>query len=160
MCHPSDVDVRVDDALSAAGLRRTPATLALARLFWEAGDVMLTHTQIEQSLKARGLTVNRVTIYRLLDRFVAAGLLARTVDAQRLSRFSLAALEANASPRFECDDCHRQFRLANGLKKLNDAASQVLSVLEAAGHEGHSIDVSIHGRCADCATGVQSRIFP
>lgn len=157
---PSDAIDRVDAALASAGLRRTPATLALARLFMRGGNVMLAHAQIEQALVAEGLAVNRVTVYRLLDRFVAAGLLGRTVDAQRVSRFALATQEGNAAPRFECDDCHRQFRLADGSKKLDDAARQVLRALEAAGHEGHSIDVSIHGRCAGCATGTQSGSFP
>jgi Fur family ferric uptake transcriptional regulator len=161
MSHPSDADARVDAALSLAGLRRTSATLALARLFWEAGDVMLAHSQIESALMARGVAVNRVTLYRLLDRFVAAGLLSRTVDAQRVSRFALASFEAKSAPHFECDDCHRHFRLPDSAKKLNDAARQVLRVLEAAGHEGHTIDVSVHGRCAGCATtSMQSRGFP
>lgn len=160
MTLPSDVDARVDAALSSARLRRTPATLALAQVFMDASDVMLAHAQIEQALTAQGLAVNRVTLYRLLDRFVAAGLLGRTVDTQRVSRFALATVEGKSAPRFACDDCHRQFRLDDGSKKIDNAARQVLRALEAAGHEGHSIDVSIHGRCAGCASGAQSRSFP
>jgi Fur family ferric uptake transcriptional regulator len=159
MSPPSDADARVDDALGLAGLRRTAATLALARLFRGAGDVMLAHTQIGSALMAQGLAVNRVPVYRLLDRFVAAGLLSRSVDAQRVSRFALASFEGKTAPYFECDDCHRHFRLTDSAKKLNDAARQVLRILEAAGHEGHTIDVSICGRGAGCATGMQSRSF-
>ena len=159
MSHLSDANTRVEATLRSAGLRRTPATLALARLFMEAGDVMLPHAKIEQAIKAQGLTVNRVTVYRLLDRFVTAGLLSRTVDAQRVSRFALATLEGKSVPHFECDDCHRQFRLADSSKKIDSAARQMLKVLGASGHAVHSIDVSIHGRCAGCTTGTQSGNF-
>jgi Fur family ferric uptake transcriptional regulator len=149
---PSESDALVDAALATAGLRRTPATLALARLFTRGEQGALSHGQVEQGLEQEGAAVNRVTVYRLLERFVAAGLLRRTVDAQRVSRFELAAPGDSAKPRFECDDCHRQFRLDEGVDKLGDAARQVLRALEAAGHEGHSIDVSVHGRCAGCAS--------
>lgn len=152
-------DALIDEALAAAGLRRTAATLALARLFTRGDDPVLSHAEVLQALAGEGAAVNRVTVYRLLDRFVAAGLLRRTVDAQRASRFSLAVTvpEGEAVPRFECDDCHRQVRLDDGAEKLGAAARQVLKALEAAGHEGHSIDVSVHGRCAGCATDAQPR---
>lgn len=148
----SQTDVLIDEALASAGLRRTPATLALARLFTQGDDPVLSHAQVLEALAADGAAVNRVTVYRLLDRFVGAGLLRRTVDAQRVSRFSMAGHESEAVPRFECDDCHRQFRLAEGAGQLGDAARQVLKALEAAGHHGHSVDVAVHGRCAGCAS--------
>ncbi|MDP2817696.1 MAG: transcriptional repressor [Polaromonas sp.] len=157
MSNSFNADAWVDAALASAGLRRTAATLALARLFARGDEAMLAHAQVEQLLAAEGLKVNRVTLYRLLDRFAAAGLLRRTVDAQRVSRFVRSSQEGGPAPRFECDDCHRQFRLADDSQKLNDAARQVLQVLEAAGHEGHTIDVSVHGRCAGCATDAAPR---
>ncbi|AEG94127.1 Fur family transcriptional regulator [Ramlibacter tataouinensis] len=152
-------DALIDEALASAGLRRTAATLALARLFTQGDDPVLSHAEVQDALAGEGAAVDRVTVYRLLDRFVAAGLLRRAVDAQRVSRFSLAvtAPEGEAVPRFECDDCHRQFRLDDGADKLGAAARQVLKALEAAGHEGHSVEVAVHGRCAGCATEAQPR---
>jgi len=152
----TDADALVDAALASAKLRRTPATLALARLYTRAHHAVLSHGEVEQALADEGVAVNRVTVYRLLERFAAAGLLRRSVDAQRVSRFALAAPETDGVPRFECDDCHRQFRVADA-DKLGDAARQVLKVLHAAGHEGHSINVSVHGRCAGCASEVQPK---
>lgn len=143
-------DDLIGAALIAAKLRRTPATLALADLFARDPDTALSHAEAELALTRAGIEVNRVTVYRLLDRFAAAGMLRRTVDAQRVSRFSMA-IHDDTVPRFECDDCHRQFRLADGTEKLSAATRQVLQALKAAGHEGHSIDVSVHGRCAGCA---------
>ncbi len=144
----------VDAALASAQLRRTPGTLALAQLFTQGDEVVLSHAQVEQALAAQGVAVNRVTLYRLLDRFTAAGLLRRTVDAQRVSRFSMATQDS-AAPLFECDDCHRQFRLADDADTLGEAARKVLQALAAAGHQGHSVDVSVHGRCAGCASDAQ-----
>ncbi|MEJ7929708.1 transcriptional repressor [Ramlibacter sp. AN1015] len=146
----SPLDAQLDAALASAGLRRTAGTLALARVFGTTPDAVLSHAEIEHVLVRQGVEINRVTLYRLLERFVAAGLLRRTVDAQRVSRFSAANRESGV-PRFECDDCHRHFRLTDDGGKLDAAARKVLQALEAAGHEGHSIDVAVHGRCAGCA---------
>jgi Fur family transcriptional regulator, ferric uptake regulator len=157
---PPDTDALLDAALASAKLRRTPATMALARLFTRGDDAVLSQAEVEHALAAQGIAVNRVTVYRLLDRFTAAGLLRRSVDALRVSRFALAAEENEALPRFECDACHRQFRLSDGTQKLGDAARQVLKALQAAGHEGRSVDVSVHGRCAGCASSTRARRQP
>lgn len=88
----------------------------------------------------------------MLDRFAAAGLLHKQVDVGRVTRYALAPQgEEGAAPRFECDDCHRQFRLSQGSAKVQKALQQVLQALATAGHESLAVDVAVHGRCADCA---------
>ena len=134
------------------GMRATRATRALAQLYEARPNAALTEPEVETALAAAGAPVNKVTVYRLLDRFAAAGLLHKQVDAARVTRYALAPQgEEGTAPRFECDDCHRQFRLSQGSAKVQTALKQVLQALATAGHESLAVDIAVHGRCADCA---------
>ena len=133
-------------------MRATRATRALAAVYQARPDAALSEPEVEAALAAAGVAVNKVTVYRMLDRFAAAGLLHKQVDAARVTRYALAPQgEEGAAPRFECDDCHRQFRLSQGSAKVQKALQQVLQALATAGHESLAVDVVVHGRCADCA---------
>ena len=133
-------------------MRATRATRALALLYADQSHAAWSEAEVEAALAAAGAPVNRVTVYRMLDRFAAAGLLQKQVDAARVTRYALAPQgEEGAAPRFECDDCHRQFRLSQGAAKVQKALQQMLQALATAGHESLAVDVAVHGRCADCA---------
>lgn len=146
----------IQSRLEAAGLRRTLATRAVLGLFLALPPGGLTHAQALNALTARGLDINRVTLYRLLDRLAACGVLQRHTDDQaRTWRFSLAPIEADRSgqgllPRFECDACHRQFRLAEAGEPTRAATQDLLRAFARLGHQGQRVDVSIHGTCASC----------
>ncbi|RYF27045.1 MAG: Fur family transcriptional regulator [Comamonadaceae bacterium] len=135
-------------------MRSTRATRALLVLLRAQPGVAWSEAEVEAALEQEGVAVNRVTVYRLLDRLAAAGLLRRHVDAQRVARFTLVhasdAAEA-ATPHFECDDCHRQFSLSQGSERMQGAMRQMLKALESAGHEGLAVDIAVRGRCAGCA---------
>ncbi|MFT4241873.1 MAG: Fur family transcriptional regulator [Acidovorax sp.] len=133
-------------------MRATRATRALAALYAARPDAALSGAEVEAALAAAGVAVNKVTVYRLLDRFAAAGLLLRQVDAARVTRFALAPQGADENaPRFECDGCHRQFRLPQGAPKVQAALRQMLQALATDGHEGLAVDIAVRGRCAGCA---------
>ena len=135
-----------------SGMRATRATRALAALYAARPEAALSESEVETALAAAGAQVNKVTVYRMLDRFAAAGLLHKQVDAARVTRFALAPAEGDgAAPRFECDDCHRQFRLSQGSAKVQTALKQVLQALATAGHESLAVDIAVRGRCAGCA---------
>ncbi|WP_439608563.1 Fur family transcriptional regulator [Hydrogenophaga sp.] len=146
----------IQSRLEAAGLRRTLATRAVLGLFLAQPSGGLTHAQALGALTARGLDINRVTLYRLLDRLAACGVLQRHTDEQaRTWRFSLAPVEADAAeesalPRFECDACHRQFRLTDASAPTRAIAQDLLDTLARLGHHGERVDVSVHGTCAGC----------
>ena len=131
---PVAVPPHIQTRLEAAGLRRTLATRAVLGLFLAQPQGGLSHAQVQNALTARGLDVNRVTLYRLLDRLAACGLLTRqSDDVARTWRYRLAdaallsAVEGGASgmqaaageaaqaqgagvvPRFECDACQPWF---------------------------------------------------
>jgi Fur family ferric uptake transcriptional regulator len=146
----------IQSRLEAAGLRRTLATRAVLGLFLALPPGGLTHAQAQGALTARGLDINRVTLYRLLDRLAACGVLQRHTDGQaRTWRFSLAPIETDREgqgvlPRFECDACHRQFQLSGAGESTRAAARDLVRALARLGHRGQRVDVSIHGTCANC----------
>lgn len=145
--------------VDAAQLRRTKATLAVADLFCTPSAHVnlqaLSHADVQQALKLRGVPANRVTLYRLLERFAQSGVLRRSVDAQRVSRFAVSSAPGDAAlPHFECNTCHMHYQLADGAAQVTKAARQALKALEAIGHQGHSVELAIRGTCATCVDEV------
>jgi len=143
----------VCELLGAVGLRSTAASRALMVLFEQERDAMLTHAQIDDLLRQGQVHVSKVTVYRLLDRFVATGLLRRVVDQHRVSRYGREHEKGSAlriHPRFECRQCHRLCQLAELPADLHEALRQVFVRWEAQGHQGSEADVAIHGVCARC----------
>jgi Fur family ferric uptake transcriptional regulator len=154
---PSDsagVPPEIQTRLEAAGLRRTLATRAVLGLFLAHPRGTLSHAQALASLQARGLDINRVTLYRLLDRLAACSVLQRHADDDaRTWRYGLIAPEVEAeaqAPRFECDACHRQFRLTEASDRTQAVARDLFRTLARLGHQGQRVDLSIHGTCAGC----------
>ena len=150
---PVTVPAEIQTRLEAAGLRRTLATRAVLGLFLANPQGTLSHAQALASLQARGLDINRVTLYRLLERLAACGVLQRqTDDDARTWRFRLADLgDDGAAPRFECDACHRQFRLTGASEPARAVADELMRTLAGMGHRGLRLDMSVHGTCSDCA---------
>lgn len=153
-CQPKEsvmVPAEIQARLERAGLRRTLATRAVLGLFLANPQGTLSHAQALASLTARGLDINRVTLYRLLDRLAACGVLQRHAnDDARTWRYGLADTDEGLAPRFECDACHRQFRLIEGSAPTQAVASDLLRTLAGLGHQGLRVDVAIHGTCASC----------
>ena len=141
------------ERLRAAGLRRTRALQAVLGLFGQQPTWTPTHAQLAGRLAAEGETVNAVTLYRLLERLVGAGLLARRTQAgERVWRFHWLATAPHeeAAPLFECDACHHQFPLAE-----DDAAARAMAVAlnrlaARQWHQAARVDLAVHGTCADC----------
>lgn len=149
-----EVPADIQALLSRAGLRRTLATRAAIGLFLARPAQGLTHAQVLAALQARGAAVNRVTLYRLLDRLAAIGVLQRYTDDDRTWRFSLADRRGVADgpvPRFECDACHRQFRLTEASEPTRAVAADLKRALEKLGHQAARVDLAVHGTCAHCA---------
>lgn len=138
--------------MESAGLRRTHATLVVLGLFLNDKGWNPTHAEVDARLAQLGEKVNRVTLYRLLDRLAASALLERHADADsRVWRFRLADTEADPlAPRFECDACHRQFRVTEASQTTRAATDQLLNALAHLGHQGQRVDLAIHGTCAVC----------
>lgn len=135
-----------------AGMRSTRASQAVLALFAARPDAVVSEAEVERSLRSQGIAVNRVTVYRLLNKLHAAGLLQRSVDAERIARYMPSGADAGGqAPRFECDACHQQFRLAGQQARLQTALRALRQELQAAGHAELRLDLAVRGRCAGCA---------
>jgi Fur family ferric uptake transcriptional regulator len=133
-----------DDLVAAhirrTGARATPARIRVLQLLRSA-PTALTHNEIEQALGAP--TIDRVTLYRVLDWLVDSGLAHKNSDAHRVFRFSAAAAgEHTTHIHFRCEHCGRVFCL--------DAAPPAAPLLPP-GFELSRLDFDLRGHCADCS---------
>lgn len=136
-----------------AGMRATRAVQALLLLLPQQPEGGWTESKVEAALQAHGVVVNRVTVYRALDRFVQAGLLQRHVDAARVTHYHLVTPDtADAMPQWECRSCHQHFQLGEGAAAVQSALETLRQTLAKIGGVRNAlIDVSMQGECAQCA---------
>ena len=159
---PSDP---IDTLLTAHGLRRTAAARRVLGWLLAHPDTSYTHAQLQAALAgegdpADGAPLDRVTLYRLIDRLTQVGLLLCRVDASRVRRYQAMPAGVHAMPHFECQSCHRDSPLESALQAsaddLDRAAQSALEALKALGYQGMSLDFAVRGVCADCATGAST----
>jgi Fur family ferric uptake transcriptional regulator len=159
---PSDP---IDVLLTAHGLRRTAAARRVLGWLLAHPDTSYTHAQLQAALAgegdaADGAPLDRVTLYRLIDRLTQVGLLLCRVDASRVRRYQAMPAGVHAMPHFECQSCHRDSPLESALQAsaddLDRAAQSALQALKALGYRGMSLDFAVRGVCADCATGAST----
>jgi Fur family ferric uptake transcriptional regulator len=152
----------IDALLSAHGLRRTAAGRLVLGWLLSHPDTSFTHAQLQAALQgdsalASGVVLDRVTLYRLIDRLTQVGLLLCRVDTSRVRRYQAMPHSVHAMPHFECQSCHRDSSLAGALhgnaQDLERAAETALQTLKALGYQGLSIDFAVRGVCADCSGG-------
>jgi Fur family ferric uptake transcriptional regulator len=151
-------DDPIDALLTAHGLRRTQAVRLVLRWLLAHPDTSYTHAQLQLALQdeaAQGL--DRVTLYRLIDRLTQVGLLLCRVDVNRVRRYQAMPASVHATPHFECRSCHKDSPLAGALKAssrdLEKAAQTAIDALQALGYKGLSMDVAVRGICRECAAG-------
>jgi len=147
----------IDALLSAHGLRRTAAARRVLGWLLAHPETSYTHAQLQAALSGDGpLALDRVTLYRLIDRLTQVGLLLCRVDASRVRRYQAMPAGVHAIPHFECQSCHRDSPLAGALTgsadDLERATQTALAALQALGYQGLSVDFAVRGVCADCAT--------
>lgn len=141
--------------LHGSGLRLTAATRSVLVLFASDPGWGPSHAEVLERLHRDGASVNRVTLYRLLDKLAACGLLERHADATgRVWRFSWAGAQppGGLQPRFECDACHRLVPLEPAQTQAHEMAQTLQNALAALGHHAQRLDLTIHGTCAGCAS--------
>lgn len=152
----------IDALLSAHGLRRTGAARLVLGWLLAHPETSYTHAQLQVALSSdKADALDRVTLYRLIDRLTQVGLLLCRVDSSRVRRYQAMPTSVHAIPHFECQSCHRDSPLDGAFSgalqaNANDlarAAQTALEALKALGYQGMSMDFAVRGVCVDCATG-------
>ncbi len=154
MTSPDPIDI----LLSAHGLRRTVAARLVLGWLLAHPETSYTHAQLQLALASDDAqALDRVTLYRLIDRLTQVGLLLCRVDNNRVRRYQAMPASVHATPHFECQSCHRDSPLAGALQAsahdLEKAAQTAIDALKALGYTGLSMDMAVRGVCVDCATG-------
>lgn len=152
----SNAYTAVDALLSAHGLRRTQAARVVLAWMLANPKTSYTHAQLQLATQNdQALRLDRVTLYRLIDRLTQVGLLLCRVDANRVRRFQAMPASVHAIPHFECQSCHKDQLFTSALQAstndLEKAAQSALAALKALGYQGLSMDFAVRGVCADCA---------
>ena len=142
------------DALPA-GMRATRATKALLALVAAQPDMQWSAADVQARLQKMGVDVNRVTTYRLLDRLAAAGKLVKSVDSERLTRYSVPTHAEALHVRYECTDCHQVQALDESADnapnaQMAQAMAQYLQSLQGQGLAPEETELRLQGLCADC----------
>jgi len=127
------------DRIRAVGARATPARIRVLELL-SGAPVPLSHADIEAALGDASL--DRVTLYRVLDWLVAAGLAVKRADERRVWRFTLGGGGAHGGHvHFRCDACGRVFCLS---------APAPTPPAMPAGFTLARAELDLSGRCAEC----------
>lgn len=126
------------DLIEARAAVATPARVQVLDMLLAARSAQSHHALMAQAA-ADGRPLDKVTLYRVLDWLVAQGLAHSVTGQDRVRRFSASHTHAGHA-HFECDQCGRLFCLPE------PAAPPATP----AGFETRCVDLTLHGRCADC----------
>lgn len=134
--------------LRSNGLRATTASTAVLRGL-DGSDQPLTHAELGSVVeRIGGQPVERVTLYRVLERLTAVGLVMRYPGPDGTARFGMA--DPDAIGHFECNGCHRIIELSRSVvppKVLEHLARQ----LQGQGIASGELSLAITGTCSQCS---------
>ena len=137
-----------------SGMRATRLVQVLLWLLPQQPAGGWTESLLEQALQREGITANKVTVYRALDRFVHAGVLRRHVDHQRTTRYVLhQAGNVPASPSWQvaCGSCHQSLPLGTMPTAVQSALSGLQQALaQSTGAQAPSFHLQVQGACPQC----------
>ena len=109
-----------------------------------ASERALSHHEVERHVN-RGLGIDRVTVYRVLDWLSTHGLAHKIAGEDRVSRYNAAEHAHRSHAHFHCERC-------GSVICLNEAQPS-LRVRIPRGFVSHEIALTVKGRCADCVHG-------
>lgn len=132
--------IRAEAAIANLGERVTEARRRTLEALLKAKRP-LSHAEIETELASHG-TLDRVTLYRVLDWLVAKRLAHKIEGHDRAWRFSVTAADAHSHAHFCCTDCNKMYCLT-GIKP-------VFALSLPPGFRLGEADLSLRGTCPDC----------
>ena len=127
-----------------------PRVAVLAALL--AAEHALTHHEVGERVD-RGLGIDRVTIYRVLDWLDQQGLAHKIAGDDRVWRYNAAEhAHARAHAHFHCNRCGTVICLDEW-----EAAPQVGL---PPGYLAHHVELTVKGICAGCVSHARARAAP
>jgi len=137
------------------GTKPTRSQVAVMRAMSSEPGLLITHARLLAVLDRRGDAMDRVTLYRTLERLVCAGILVSVVDDSRITRYAVTASQAPTSStgaRFECQRCRQQFLLPASTREISKTLNNATALTKASGHRLLEVELSILGICSGCIT--------
>ena len=138
----ADPKSRAGDLLRAAEGRLTPARLAVLEILLDSAAA-LSHHEIEDAIEQRGLDVDRVTLYRVLDWLVERDLAHRIAAEDRVWRFNAVdRVQGGDHAHFHCTRCGQIVCL--------EGPDSTAAFALPKGYEPERTEITVHGRCPRC----------
>jgi Fur family ferric uptake transcriptional regulator len=132
---------RAEARVRSAATRTTRPRVAILAALLEARSA-LTHHEVERRV-GRGMGVDRVTIYRVLEWLVARGLAHRVSGDDRVWRFNAIDEEhAGRHAHFQCNHCGEVTCLEEVVATRN--------VPLPSGYRPQEVELVVKGQCAAC----------
>lgn len=143
---------RARERLRGTGARVTGARVQVLAALMRS-DEALSHAELQRRL-GDGVPLDRVTLYRVLDWLVEAGLAHRVSGPDRLWRFSAHGAATGPSGHdehghFKCVCCDRMFCM-----KGSPGLARTVRAMLPDGFSGDEIELTVLGRCAQCGADV------
>jgi Fur family ferric uptake transcriptional regulator len=131
-----DVRARV----AATGERVTEARVRVLACLSEAKRA-LSHHDLETALPPR--SIDRVTLYRVLDWLVEKSLAYRLAGTGRVSRYMASDREHGTHAHFQCRECGKTIC-------LEGVSTQGLALTVPRGYRPEASELTVRGACAEC----------
>ncbi len=131
---------RAEAAIANLGERATEARRRTLEVLFSV-ERPLSHAEIEAKLATHG-SLDRVTLYRVLDWLVARGLAHKIEGHDRVWHFSATAVDTLGHAHFYCTDCNKMYCLS-GIKPA-------FALSLPPGFRLGEADLSLRGTCPDC----------
>jgi len=131
-------------APSVSSGRLTPARQTVLQIL-KATDRALTHHEIEQQAREKGVQFDRVTLYRALEWLVTKELANKVAAEDRIWRFSAARDDSHGQAYFHCTAC--------GAVYCIDMPVDMKSIALPAGFKAQRTELMVRGDCGrgNCA---------
>jgi Fur family ferric uptake transcriptional regulator len=134
---------RAESLVQRTGARVTRQRVAVLAVLLAAPRA-LTHHEVEKRAH-RGLGMDRVTVYRVLEWLTARNLAHRIAGDDRVWRFNAAEDEAeggHAHAHFKCNGC--------GEVTCLDGVRAARSIRLPSGYHPQEVDLTVKGLCVEC----------
>lgn len=146
----------IDDLLKAHGLRKTALSRMVLGFFLAHPNIAFSHAQLQDQMNLMlDSAVDKVTLYRLIDRLTQVSLLLCRVDMNRVRSYQLMPATIKNTPFFHCQSCQKDSSISQVIQQealdLSKAAANASQHLASLGYQNVSYQLTLNGVCMDCA---------